>query len=88
MRRTARTGSEKGTDLSRFWGEIEPGGWGASHPYLLLLGLDPMGTLRLVERVEEGFSFGLSLVFGAAKADRSFSRELQRRACTRRRNSP
>jgi putative toxin-antitoxin system antitoxin component (TIGR02293 family) len=55
--RTARTGSEKGTDLSRFWREIESGGWGASHPYLLLLGLDPMGTPRLVERVEEGLSF-------------------------------
>ncbi|MBA3702868.1 MAG: hypothetical protein H0W79_08600 [Rubrobacteraceae bacterium] len=30
----------------------------------------------------------LSLVFGAAKAGRSFSRKLQRRACTHRRSSP
>ena len=54
---TARTGSEKGTDLSRFWEEIESGGWGADHPYLLLLSMDLMDTARLVERVEEGFSF-------------------------------
>src|SRR5215207_5273029 len=58
MAQTARTGSEKGRDLSRFWGEIESGGWGSGHPYLLLLGLDPMDTPRLVERVGEGFSFG------------------------------
>src|SRR5215216_6742624 len=58
MAQTARTGSEKGGDLSRFWGEIESEGWGAEHPYLLLLGLDPMDTPRLVERVEEGLSFG------------------------------
>jgi putative toxin-antitoxin system antitoxin component (TIGR02293 family) len=57
MTQTARMASEKGTDLSRFWGEIESGGWGANHPYLLLLGLDPMDTPRLVERVEEGLSF-------------------------------
>jgi len=57
MAQTARSGSEKGSDLSRFWGEIESGGWGADHPYLLLLGLDPVDTPRLVERVEEGFSF-------------------------------
>src|SRR5215207_10206123 len=58
MARTARTGSEKGRDLLRFWGEIESGGWGTDHPYLLLLGLDPMDTPRLVELVEEGLSFG------------------------------
>jgi putative toxin-antitoxin system antitoxin component (TIGR02293 family) len=58
MAQTARTGSEKDTDLSRFWGEIETEGWGANHPYLLLLGMDPMDTPRLVERVEEGLSFG------------------------------
>lgn len=58
MAQTARTGSKKGSDLSRFWEEIESGGWGADHPYLLLLGLDPMDTPRLVERVEEGLSFG------------------------------
>ena len=58
MAQTASTGSEKDTDLSRFWGEIEMGGWGANHPYLLLLGLDPMDTPQLVERVEEGLSFG------------------------------
>ncbi len=58
MAQTARTGSEKGRDLSRFWREIESGGWGANHPYLRLLGLDPMDTPRLVERVEEGLSFG------------------------------
>ena len=58
MAQTARTSVEKGTDLSRFWGEIERKGWGADHPYLLLLGLDPMNTSQLVERVEEGLSFG------------------------------
>jgi putative toxin-antitoxin system antitoxin component (TIGR02293 family) len=58
MTQTAKTGSEKGTDLSRFRGELESGGWETNHPYLLLLGLDPMGTARLVERVEEGLSFG------------------------------
>jgi putative toxin-antitoxin system antitoxin component (TIGR02293 family) len=58
MSQTVRADSEEGTDLSRFWGEIESGGWGADHPYLLLLGLDPMDTTRLVELVEEGLSFG------------------------------
>lgn len=58
MSQTVRTGSERDTDLSRFWEEIEPEGWRANHPYLLLLGLDPMDTPRLVERVEEGLSFG------------------------------
>jgi putative toxin-antitoxin system antitoxin component (TIGR02293 family) len=58
MAQTARTDSEKGLDLSRFWREIESGGWGSDHPYLLLLGLDPVDTPRLVERVEEGLSFG------------------------------
>src|SRR5215210_4214665 len=58
MAQTARTGSEKGSDLLRFWREIESGGWGTDHPYLLLLGLDPVDTPRLVEWVEEGFSFG------------------------------
>src|SRR5215212_1516902 len=55
MTQTARAGSEKGPDLARFWEEIESGG--SSHPYLLLLGLDPMDTPRLVERVEEGLSY-------------------------------
>jgi putative toxin-antitoxin system antitoxin component (TIGR02293 family) len=58
MRQTARVDPKKGSDLSRFWGEIESGGWGSGHPYLLLLGLDPVDTPRLVEWVEEGFSFG------------------------------
>jgi putative toxin-antitoxin system antitoxin component (TIGR02293 family) len=58
MTQTAKTSSEKGTDLSRFWEELESEGWEANHPYLLLLGLDPMDTARLVERVEEGLSFG------------------------------
>jgi putative toxin-antitoxin system antitoxin component (TIGR02293 family) len=58
MTKTARAGSEKRSDLSRFWEEIEFGGWGSDHPYLLLLGLDPVDTPRLVERVEEGLSFG------------------------------
>jgi putative toxin-antitoxin system antitoxin component (TIGR02293 family) len=58
MTQTARTGSRKGSDLSRFWEEIEARGWGSGHPYLLLLGLDPVDTPRLVELVEEGFSFG------------------------------
>ena len=52
-----QTGSEKGTDLLRFWGELASGGWEADHPYLLLLGLDPVDTARLVDRVEEGLSF-------------------------------
>src|SRR3712207_4147822 len=52
----ARTGSEMDADLLRFWEEIVSGGWGADHPYLLLLGMDPMDTPRLVERVEEGLS--------------------------------
>src|SRR5215217_2756378 len=60
MSQTVRADSEEGTDLSRFWGEIESGGWGADHPYLLLLGLDPMDTPRLVElehlRQNIGFS--------------------------------
>ena len=58
LTQTAKTGSEKGTDLSRFWEELKSEGWEANHPYLLLLGLDPMDTARLVERVEEGLSFG------------------------------
>ena len=58
MAQTARRGSEKGTDLSRFWGEIGSRGWDADHPYLLLLGLDPVDTPQLVERVQEGLSFG------------------------------
>jgi putative toxin-antitoxin system antitoxin component (TIGR02293 family) len=58
MRQTARVDPKKGSDFSRFWGEIESGGWGSGHPYLLLLGLDPVDTPRLVEWVEEGFSFG------------------------------
>jgi putative toxin-antitoxin system antitoxin component (TIGR02293 family) len=58
MTQTAKTGSEKGTDLLRFWEELESEGWEANHPYLLLLGLGPMDTARLVERVEEGLSFG------------------------------
>jgi putative toxin-antitoxin system antitoxin component (TIGR02293 family) len=58
MTRTARASSEKSADLLRFWEEIESGGWGADHPYLLLLGIGLMDTPRLVERVEEGFSFG------------------------------
>ena len=58
MTQTARAGSKKGSDLWRFWEEIESGGWGSGHPYLLLLGLDPMDTPGLVERVEEGLPFG------------------------------
>ena len=57
MTRTARAGSEKGSDLTRFWEQIESGGWRRGHPYLLLLGLDPVDTPRLVERVEEGLSY-------------------------------
>lgn len=57
MTQTARAGSEKGSDLTRFWQEIETGGWGSSHPYLLLLGFDPMDTPRLVERVEQGLPY-------------------------------
>lgn len=58
MAEVVRKSSEGGLDLSRFWAAIESGGQGGDHPYLLLLGLEPMDTFRLVERVEEGFSFG------------------------------
>src|SRR5215212_1629806 len=58
MSQTVRADSEEGYGLLGVWGEIESGGWGADHPYLLLLGLDPMDTPRLVELVEEGLSFG------------------------------
>jgi putative toxin-antitoxin system antitoxin component (TIGR02293 family) len=54
---TTRTGSERRSDLSRFWEEIESGGWGAGHPYMLLMGLDPVDTSRLVERIEAGLSY-------------------------------
>jgi putative toxin-antitoxin system antitoxin component (TIGR02293 family) len=58
MTQTTKPGSDQGTDLSKFWGQIETAGWEADHPYLLLLGLHPMDTARLVRRVEEGLSFG------------------------------
>lgn len=54
---TTRAGPERRSDLSRFWEEIERGGWGAGHPYVLLMGLDPVDTARLVERVEAGLSY-------------------------------
>ena len=57
MAQTARTGSEKDTDLSRFWGEIESEGWGANNSYLLFLCLVSIDTSRLLERLEEGLSF-------------------------------
>src|SRR5215213_7278263 len=44
-----------------------------------------LGALRHHDLLPENW---LSLVFGAAWVDRSFSRELQRRACTHRRSSP
>ena len=57
MTQTAKVPSEGGSHLPRFWEEIESRGWGSGHPYLLLLGLDPVDTPRLVERVEEGLSY-------------------------------
>lgn len=57
MTQAARAGFRKGSDLSRFWEEIESGGWGSDHPYLLLLGLDPVDTPRLMDRVEKGLAF-------------------------------
>lgn len=57
MAETVRTGSERSSDLSRFWEEIESGGWGTGHPYMLLMGLDPVDTARLVERIEAGLSY-------------------------------
>lgn len=56
MAEVARRSLEGGSDLSRFRAEIESGG-GADHPYMLLLGLEPVNTSRLVEQVEEGLSF-------------------------------
>lgn len=56
MAEVVRKSSEGGSDLSRFRAEIESVRRG-DHPYLLLLGLEPMDTSRLVERVEEGLSF-------------------------------
>ncbi len=44
-----------GSDVARFVAEAEERG--LYHPYVLLLGLEPLDTTRLVERVEEGFRF-------------------------------
>lgn len=45
-------------NLAEFREGIRTGKWsGSDHPYVLLLGLKPVGTARLVELVEEGFSF-------------------------------
>jgi putative toxin-antitoxin system antitoxin component (TIGR02293 family) len=50
-------GVEGGPDLERFREWIRSGNRGSDHGYVLLLGLEPVDTVRLVERVEKGFSY-------------------------------
>jgi len=45
------------SNLANFVASIEGDGRSLDHPYVLLLGLEPLDTARLVERVREGFSF-------------------------------
>jgi putative toxin-antitoxin system antitoxin component (TIGR02293 family) len=47
--------NETSSSLARFLAEMRTGG--RDHPYVLLLGLEPLDTARLVERVRKGFSF-------------------------------
>lgn len=55
------SGLARGTELARFMAEVGAGGAGrgSGHPYVFLLGLEPaeLDTIRLVERVEQGFRF-------------------------------
>ena len=79
MAETVRAGSERRSDLSRFWEEIESGGWGANHPYVLLMGLDPVDTSRLVERIEAGLSYAeLERLRGTVGLSREEMAELAR----------
>jgi putative toxin-antitoxin system antitoxin component (TIGR02293 family) len=61
MAETVREGSGSGAgggpDLERFRERIRSGNRGSDHGYVLLLGLEPADTARLVEQVEKGFSY-------------------------------
>ena len=61
MAETVRRGSgsevEGGPDLERFREWIRSKNRASDHGYVLLLGLEPADTARLVERVEKGFSY-------------------------------
>jgi putative toxin-antitoxin system antitoxin component (TIGR02293 family) len=61
MAETVRKGSgseaEGGPDLERFRERIRSGERDSDHGYVLLLGLEPADTARLVEQVEKGFSY-------------------------------
>jgi putative toxin-antitoxin system antitoxin component (TIGR02293 family) len=58
VRRGSGSGVEGGPDLERFREWIRSGNRGSDHGYVLLLGLEPVDTQRLVEQVEQGFSYG------------------------------
>src|SRR3712207_358579 len=57
IRRGSRSRVEGGPDLERFREWIRSGNRGSEHGYVLLLGLEPADTTRLVEQVEKGFSY-------------------------------
>ena len=57
-RRASGFGAEGGPDLERFREWIRRGNRGPDHGYVILLGLEPADTARLVEQVEKGFSYG------------------------------
>ncbi len=57
VRKGSGRGAEGGPDLERFREWIRSGHRGSDHGYVLLLGLEPADTVRLVERVERGFSY-------------------------------
>jgi putative toxin-antitoxin system antitoxin component (TIGR02293 family) len=50
-------GAEGGPDLERFREWIRSRNRGSDHGYVLLLGLEPADTARLVDRVKKGFSY-------------------------------
>jgi hypothetical protein len=56
VRRGSGIGVEGGPDLERFREWIRCRNRGSDHGYVLLRGLEPADTPRLVERVEKGFS--------------------------------
>ena len=56
-RRASGFGAEGGPDLERFREWIRSGNRGSEHGFVLLLGLEPADTARLVEQVEKGFSY-------------------------------
>jgi putative toxin-antitoxin system antitoxin component (TIGR02293 family) len=47
---------EKKVEGARSLATVETGRWDLDHPYVRLLGLEPLDTARLVERVREGFA--------------------------------